>query len=127
MERQVMLDRSARLYRLDLEGSANVGEHGGAERQGLRVMLLPTLVFGAKIECSRMLQVRGQDNSFVASLSWQLNPEVPGIEGDEHEVEVLGGQILGSERVEAVDSISKGTSVPNMLPSQSRQARCIRI
>jgi hypothetical protein len=70
-----------------------------------------------------MLQVRGENDGLVASFTRKLNTEIPGIESNEDEVEVLGGQVLGSECIESGDSVSKGTSVSNMFPSQSCQAR----
>lgn len=124
MEWEVVLDGCTRLDGLDLEGGADVGEHRGAEGEGFGVMLLPALVFGAEVKGSRVLQVGGQHNGLVASFARKLDAEVPGIEGDEDEVEVLGGKILGSKCVESSDSISKGTSVSNVLPSQRRQTRC---
>lgn len=119
-----MLDGSARLNGLDLESGADVGEHRRPEGQGLGVVLLPALVLGAEIEGARVLEVGRQHDGLVAGFARKLHTEVPGIECDKDEVEVLGGQVLGSERVESGDSVSKGTSVSNMLPSQSGQARC---
>lgn len=42
-----MFDRGTRLDGLDLEGSADVGEHRRPEGEGFRMVLLPSLVFGA--------------------------------------------------------------------------------
>lgn len=47
VEGQVVLDGGARLNGLHLQRGADVGEHRRAERQRLRVVLLPTLVLGA--------------------------------------------------------------------------------
>jgi hypothetical protein len=120
-----MLDGGARLNGLDLESGADVGQHRRAEWEGFGVVLLPSLVFGAEVEGAGVLQIGGENNSLVAGLAGELYTQVPGIEGDEDEVEVLRRQVLGGERVESVDSISKGTSVPNVFPCQGCQACCI--
>jgi hypothetical protein len=91
------------------------------------MVLLPSLIFGAEIEGAGMLQVRGQHNGLVASLAWHLDTKIPGIECNEDEVEILGGQVFGSECVNASDSVSKGTGISNMLPGQGRQARYTRL
>ena len=119
-----MLDRSTRLNGLDLQGRTDVGQHGWAKRQRLGMMLLPSLVFRPKIEGTRVLQVRRKNNGLVAGFARQLNAQVPSIKSDKDEVEVLGRQVLGSECIESVDSVSKGTRASNMLPSQSSQACC---
>lgn len=54
-------------------------------------MLLPTLVFGAKVESARVLKVRGEHNSFVTSLTGQLDTKIPSIQGNKHKVQGLGG------------------------------------
>lgn len=87
------------------------------------MVLLPALVLCAEVEGSRVLEVGRQHDGLVAGFARKLNTEVPSIECDKDEVEVLGGQVLGSECIESGDSVSKGTSVSNMLPSQSGQAR----
>lgn len=124
VERQVVLNGRTRLYRLHLESRADVGEHRGPKGQRLGVVLLPSLIFSSQVKGARVLQIRRQHNSLVAGFSRELNSEVPGIEGDEDEIEVFRSQILGSERVEAGDGIPKGTSVSDMFPRQSRQTRC---
>ncbi len=123
MEGQVVLDGGARLNRLDLEGGADVGQHRGAERQRLGVVLLPSLVFGAEVEGARVLEIGGENDGLVSGLARKLDSEVPSVESDEDKVEVLGGQVLGSKGVESGDCISKGTRVPDVLPSQGSQAR----
>lgn len=67
-----------------------------------------------------MLQVRRQHNCLVSGFSGELNSEVPSIQSNEDEVEVLGRQVLGSKRVESSDGIPKSTGIPNMFPCQSR-------
>lgn len=118
-----MLNRGTRLDRLDLESSANIGEHRGTEGQRLWVMLLPSLIFRSEVKCARVLQIGGQHNGFVAGLSRKLNTKVPSVKGDKNEVEILGGQVLGGKRIESRDSVSKGTCISNMLPSKGRQTR----
>ena len=87
------------------------------------MMLLPSLIFGSEIEGSRVLEVWWQYNCFVASFTGKLNSEVPGIEGNEGEVEVLGGQMFGCKCIKSVDCIAEGPCIANMLPSESCQAR----
>jgi hypothetical protein len=120
-----MLYWGARLNGLNLESGADVGQHRGAEWERFGVVLLPSLVLGAEVEGTGVLQIGGEHNRLVAGLAGELYTQVPGIEGDENEVEILRCQVLGGERVESVDSISKGTSVPNVFPSQGRQACCV--
>lgn len=117
-----MLDGCARLDGLDLEGGADVGERGGTEGQRLGVVLLPSLVLGAEVEGARMLEVGGEDNGLVPGFSGELDTQVPSVEGDEDEVEVLRVEMLGGEGVKAIDSVPEGTSVTNVLPSQGCQA-----
>lgn len=124
MKGEVVLDGCAGLDGLDFKSRTDVGEHRGAERQRLGVVLLPALVFSAEVEGSRVLQIGGEDNSLVTSLAGKLNPEVPRIESDKGKVEVLGGQVLGSKSIESRDRISKGSRVSDVLPSEGSQARC---
>jgi len=69
-----------------------------------------------------MLQVRRKDDSLVTSFSWQLDSKVPSIKGDKGKFKVLGQDVLVGELVEPVDSVTEGSSVPNMLPGESGQA-----
>lgn len=124
VEGQVVLDGSAGLDGLNLEGGADVGEHGGAKGQRLGVVLLPALVFGSQVEGSGVLKIGGEDDGLVAGLAGKLDAEVPGIEGDKGKVEVLGSQVLGSKGVESRDGVSKGSRVSDVLPSEGGQARC---
>lgn len=77
VERQVVLDGSRRLDRLNLEGGTDVGQGTGAERQRLGVVSLPSLVLGAQVEGARVLQVGGKDDGLIASLTGQLDAEIP--------------------------------------------------
>lgn len=124
MERQVVLDGRTRLHRLHLESRADVGEHRGPKGQRLGMVLLPSLIFSSQVEGAGVLQIGRQHDGLVAGFARELNSEVPGVKGDEDEVEVFRSQILGSKRVEAGDGIPKGTSVSDMFPRQSRQTRC---
>lgn len=111
-----MLDWGAGLDWLHLESGAYIRKHRWAERQRLGMVLLPSLVFSSQVEGPRVLHIGGQNNRLVPSFAGKLDSEVPGIEGNEDEVEVLGRQMLCSECVEPRDSISKGTRVSHMLP-----------
>lgn len=70
-----------------------------------------------------MLEVWGEDDGLVPSLAGKLHAEVPRVESDKDEVEVLGGKVLVGERVKPVDRISKRPGISNMFPSQRREAR----
>ena len=122
MEREVVLNWGTGGDWLDLKGSADVGEHGWPEWKRLRVVLLPSLVLGAKVESARMLQVWWKNNGLVTSLARKLHTEIPGIKSDEGEVQVLGDQVLVREGIEAGDSIPEGTGIANMLPGEGSQA-----
>jgi hypothetical protein len=124
VEGQVVLDRGAGLDGFDLERSTDVGEHGRAEGERFRVVLLPSLVLGAEIEGTGVLEVWRENDGLVSGLTRQLDTEVPRVEGDEGEIEVLGGQMLRGEGVEAVDGITEGTGIANVFPGEGREARC---
>jgi len=87
-------------------------------------MLLPSLVFGSQIERSGVLEVRWKHDGLVSGFARKLNSEIPRIEGNEGEVEALRNKVFASKGIEPVDSITEGSCVTNMLPSQSCQARC---
>jgi hypothetical protein len=63
-----------------------------------------------------VLEVWGQHNSFVTGFPRELNSEVPGIKGHEREIEVLGGEVLGGKRIEAVDCVAESPCIAYMLP-----------
>lgn len=88
------------------------------------MVVLPSHVLGAKVEGTGMLEVRREHHGLVASLAGKLNSQIPGIEGDEYELEVR--EVLGEKGIEAIDCIPEGTRVPDVLPSQGRQAGCGR-
>lgn len=124
MEGQVVLDRGRRLHGFDFESSTDVGQRAGPKGQRLRVMRLPSLVFGAQVEGARVLQIRRQDDGLVAGLTGQLHPQIPRIQRHKRKLEVLADQMFLGERIEPVDGITKGTCRADMLPCQSGQARC---
>lgn len=88
------------------------------------MVLLPALVLGPEVKGTRVLQVRGKHDGLVAGLAGKLDAEVPGIEGDEDEIEVLGRQVLRGKRVKSGDGVSEGAGISDMLPRQRREARC---
>lgn len=119
-----MLDGSAGLDRLDLQRSADVRQHGGPEGQRLRVVLLPALILRPQVEGAGVLEVGREDDGLITGLARKLDTQVPRVEGDEGEVEVLCCQVLGGKGIEAVDGIAEGASVAYVLPGQGGQARC---
>lgn len=119
-----MLDRCGRLDGFDLEGGTDVGQGAWAERKGLRMVLLPPLVFRTEIERSRVLEVGRKNDGLIACLAGKLDTEIPRIEGHEGELEVLGQQMFLGKGIEPVDSIPEGTCRPDMFPGQGGQARC---
>lgn len=127
VEGKVMLDRCRRLHGLDLQRRTDVGQGARSEGQGLGVVLLPALIFGAQVEGPRMLEVRGQDDGFVPCFAWKLDAEVPRVQGDKGELEVIGEQVFLRESIEAIDGITERTSGADMFPRQSCQASCTRV
>jgi hypothetical protein len=69
-----------------------------------------------------VLEVCWEHHRLVAGFAGQLNSQVPGIEGDKGEFQVLGNEMLLGELIEPRDGVSEGPSVSHMLPSQGRQA-----
>lgn len=125
VEGEVVLDRGTGLYRLDLQSSTDIGKRRRSEGQRLRVVLLPSLIFGSQIERARMLEVRRQHNVFIATFSRKLDTEIPSLQCYEHKLEVLGEQMLVGKGVKSADSIVEGASVPDMFPGQGSQASYI--
>lgn len=125
MEWEVVLDGGGGLDGLDLEGSADVGEGAGSKGQGLGVVGLPALVFGAQVEGARVLQVCGQHHSLVSGLAGQLHTQIPRIQGHKGKLEVLVGQVFLGEGIESGDGIAEGTCGADVFPGQGGQARCI--
>lgn len=119
-----MLDGGARLYGLYLQGGTDVGQRRRAERKRFRVVLLPSLVLGPEVEGAGVLEIGGQYNGLVAGLAGQLNTQVPGVESDENEVQVLRVELLGRKGVETVHSIPEVAGISDVFPGQGGQARC---
>ena len=86
-------------------------------------MLLPSLVFLAEVESAGVLEVWGQDDGLVAGLAGKLDTEVPSVEGDKDEVEILRREVFRGKGIETVDSVTEAAGIANMLPSQGGQAR----
>ena len=86
------------------------------------------LVFAAKAEEDGVLKVGRQDDVLVASLTGQLNAQVPRRQGHERKrrrvtgVGILRNEVVLGVRVERCDGVSEGPSVADMLPCQ----RCKR-
>lgn len=120
VEWQVVFDRGRGLYGLDFEGRADVGQRAGAKRQGLWVMCLPSLVFGTEVERAGVLEVRGQDDGLVASLTRQLYTEIPRVEGHERKLQVLGDEVFLGKGIEAVDGVPESASVAHIFPCEGR-------
>lgn len=123
MERKIVLDWRGGLDGFDLEGSTDIGQGAGTKGQRLGVVGLPSLVFGTQVKGARVLQVRRQDDGLVSSLTGQLHPEIPGVEGHERELEILGDEMLLGEGIKPVDGITEGPCIANMLPGEGGQAR----
>lgn len=71
------------------------------------MVLLPSLIFGAEIECSRVLEVRGEDNGLVAGFPGKLDAKVPGFERHENKFEVCTSEVFRGKSVKSVDGISE--------------------
>lgn len=123
VEGKVVLDGGARLHGLDLEGRADVGEHGRSKGERLGVVLLPSLVLGPEVERLRVLKIGRKHDGLVTGLPGELDAEVPGVQGNEGKVKVLGDQMLRSKRIEAVDGIPESAGIADMLPREGSEAR----
>jgi hypothetical protein len=115
---KVVLDGRRGLYGLDLKSGADVGQGARAEGKRLWVVCLPPLVFGTKVEGAGVLEVGGKDDGLVAGLTGKLHTQVPRIERDEGELEVLGCNVLSVEVVEALDGVSERTCAADLVPGE---------
>ena len=91
------------------------------------MVLLPSLVLGAKVKGPRVLEIGRKHDSLVAGFPRKLDTQVPGIERNKDKVQVLGRQMLRGEGVEPVDGVSEGAGVTDMFPRQGCQARWWRV
>ena len=88
---------------------------------------LEGLVFAAKAEQDRVLQVGREDYILVTGLARHLDTQVPRGQGDEGEVwrirrlSVLVDEVLFGVGVEGHDGVTEGTSIADMLPSEGGQ------
>ena len=71
-----------------------------------------------------MLQVSGYDDRFVSSFSGQLDPQVPSIQCDKGELEILGYKVLLSKMVKTSHCIAEGAGIADVLPCQGGEAGC---
>ena len=117
--------QSGGLDGLDLEGSADVGEGARTEGQRLGVVGLPALIFGAQVECPRVLQVCGQHDGLVTGLAGQLHAQIPRIQRHKGKLQVFAREVFLGEGIESGDGIAESPCRADMLPSQGGQARCI--
>lgn len=85
-------------------------------------MSLPTSIFRTEIKCSRVLQVGWQDHRLVSGLAWKLDTEVPRIQRDERELEIVLDDMFLDELINSIDCIAEGAGVSNVLPGQCSQA-----
>jgi hypothetical protein len=121
VEGQVVFDGSRGLNGLDFEGSTDVGEGAGSERQRLGVVGLPALIFGAQVKSAGVLQEWGQDNGLVTGLAGQLHAQIPRIQRHKSKLELLGGKVLAGKSIESGNGITEGTCGANVLPCESGQ------
>ena len=126
VERQVVLDGSRRLDGLDLKSGTDVGQGAGAKGEGFGVVSLPSLVLGTQVEGARVLQVRGEDDGLVASLTGQLDAEIPRVQSDKGKLVVVLGEVLLGELVQTVDGIAERACIADVLPGKRCKAGCTR-
>lgn len=86
-------------------------------------MLLPFCVLGAEVVGSGVLQIWRQDDGFIASFAWQLNTQVPRIEGDEGEFEIFGDEVFVGEGVKPANCITESTCIANVFPREGGETR----
>lgn len=65
-----------------------------------------------------MLQVRWQHNSLITGLTRKLHTEVPRVERDKREFQVLADQVFLREGIEAIDNVTERPGTAHMLPCQ---------
>jgi hypothetical protein len=88
------------------------------------VVGLPSLVLGAQVKGARVLQVGGEDDGLVASLTGQLNTQVPRVERDESKLDVVLDKVFLGKLVEAVDGVAERACIADVLPGEGGKAGC---
>lgn len=88
------------------------------------MVCLPALVLGAEVKGSRVLEVRREDDSLIAGFAGQLDAQVPGVEGDESKLVVLGCDVLLGKGTKSLDGVAEGAGVSDLVPGEGGQARC---
>jgi hypothetical protein len=68
-----------------------------------------------------MLKVGREDDGLVSCFTWQLNTQIPRFERDKSELEVVSDQMFLGKLVEAVDSVTEGACVLDVLPGEGCQ------
>lgn len=71
-----------------------------------------------------MLKVRRQDDRLVTGFTRQLDSQVPCVQGDKREFQVVGQEVLLCELVNPIDGFAESAGMLDMVPSQGGQARC---
>lgn len=85
---------------------------------------LPMLVFGTEIEGTGVLEVWRENNGLVSCFTWQLHAKVPRFERDKGKLGVVRDQVFLGKLVEAVDGVTEGACVLDVLPGESGQTGC---
>jgi hypothetical protein len=116
VEGKIVLDWCRRLNGFNFKSCTNICKSTGAKRQRLWMMRLPVLVFGAEVEGARVLEVRWQNNRLVTRLTWQLDPQIPCIQGHKRKFQVVGQEMLLCELVKPIDGFAEGTGMLDMFP-----------
>ena len=65
-----------------------------------------------------MLEVGWEDDGFVTSFAGELDAEIPRVERDEGELEVVWDQVFLGKLIETGCSVTEGTGITNMLPGE---------
>jgi hypothetical protein len=80
------------------------------------------LIFDTEVKRASMLEVGREYDSLVSGLPRKLDAEVPCIERSKRKFVVLGDEVLVGKRIEPINGITEGASVPDMLPCECGQA-----
>lgn len=71
-----------------------------------------------------MLQIRWENHGLVAGLARQLDTEVPRVECNESEFEVLRSDVFSVKVCETIDGVAEGAGVADLVPCEGCQAGC---